>query len=83
MEITKELETFINTVADIAMSQPDPCVTREECIAEYADQIRNEDYGCVVIYAQDMGIEIPEELQWVLEPDKGGVKSENRKKSIQ
>ena len=66
MQITEELEAFINAVADVATRPPHPPVTREECIAEYTDQIRSDDNVYVVLYAQDMGIEIPAKLQGVL-----------------
>lgn len=66
MTITRRLNNFIKEVAEIAISEENPGVTYEECIAEYTDQIANDDYFSVVCYADYKGIAIPRALRGVL-----------------
>lgn len=63
MEMTRRIKQFINEVARIATQEPEAIVTFDECIAEYTDQIINNDYCCVVYYAMDKGIKIPRALR--------------------
>lgn len=68
MKITERLNQFINEVATIASStEPVGGFSFSEFEQEYRDQIKNNDYLCVVTYAKEIGVSIPEELKGVLE----------------
>lgn len=66
MQLTKRLKQFVNEVAEMAISEGDADVTREECVAEYVDQIINNDFACVVTYATSAGVVIPRALRSAL-----------------
>ena len=67
MKITKRLDQFIKEVAETAMTEEDNSdITFEQCIAEYTDQIANNDYFSVVCYADYKGITIPRALRGIL-----------------
>lgn len=67
MTITKRLKDFIKEVAETAMEEEGSSdITFDQCIAEYTDQIANDDYFSVVCYADYKGITIPRALRGVL-----------------
>lgn len=67
MTITKRLKDFIKEVAKTAMTEEgNSDLTFDQCIAEYTDQIANDDYFSVVCYADYKGITIPRALRGVL-----------------
>jgi|GEM_PF-4731369 len=66
MKLTKRLNDFIKEVANVAVSEENSDVTYEECVAEYTDQIENDDYFSVVCYAEYKDIVIPRALRGVL-----------------
>lgn len=66
MNLTRRLKQFVNEVADAAVSGDGIDVTREECVAEYTDQIVNDDFFSVVCYAHSLGIKIPVALRGAL-----------------
>lgn len=66
MTITRRLKDFVKEVARTATADEEAAVTYDECIAEYIDQIVNDDYTCVVAYANSEGITIPRALRGAL-----------------
>lgn len=69
MRITKRIEQFIKEVANIAVAKTEGIPTYSECIAEYTDQIVNDDYYFVVNYAHSQGIKIPRSLKSAIDPE--------------
>lgn len=63
MQLTRRLKQFVNEVANVAVSDGGMNVTREECVAEYTDQIVNDDFSSVVCYAAFKDIVIPRALK--------------------
>lgn len=63
MTLTRRLKSFIKEVAEAATSEDLSDVTYDECIAEYTDQIVNDDYFSMVCYADYKGIAIPRALK--------------------
>lgn len=66
MKLTKRLNNFIQEVANVAVLEENSDVTYEECVAEYTDQLENDDYFSVVCYAEYKGIVIPRALKGIL-----------------
>ena len=66
MQLTRRLKQFVNEVAEMAISEGDADVTREEFVEEYVDQIISDDFACVVTYAAFAGIAIPKALRGAL-----------------
>ena len=66
MTVTRRLREFIKEVARVAIASEEAGVTYDECVAEYTDQIVNNDYVCVVTYADSEGITIPRALKGAL-----------------
>ena len=66
MTMTRRLREFIKEVAKVAATSEESIVTYDECIAEYTDQIVNDDYVCVVAYADSVGIAVPRALKGAL-----------------
>lgn len=69
MKLTKRLQSFIKEVAEVATSEENSDVTYNECIAEYTDQVINDDYSNVIYYADYKGITIPRALKNVLKKE--------------
>ena len=69
MTLTRRLKSFIKEVAEAATSEKPSDVTYDECIAEYTDQIVNDDYFSLVCYADYKGIAIPRVLKRALKED--------------
>lgn len=63
MKLTKELRGFVEEVANAAVSEENSDVTFDECVAEYTDQIVNDDYFSVICYAVYKGIVVPQPLK--------------------
>ena len=71
MKITKRLNQFIKEVAETAMTEEgNSDLSLDQCIAEYTDQITNDDYFSVVCYADYKGITIPRSLKGILKERK-------------
>ena len=69
MTLTRRLKNFVKEVAEVATSEDPSDVTYDECIAEYTDQIVNDDYFSLVCYADYKGITIPRALKGALKED--------------
>lgn len=69
MTINDRLAQFVIEAAKKAVEMPDAQVTFAECTAEYTSQILEDDYNSVVLFAQEVGIEIPSELTDAIEED--------------
>ena len=63
MKMTRRLNEFVKEVAEIAS---DEIFTYKDCIKEYTDQILNDDFSCVVLYAASENITIPRVLKSAL-----------------
>lgn len=66
MIITRRLKEFAKEVARVATAEENSSFSYDECIAEYTDQIVNDDYSCLVAYAESEGIAIPRALRGAL-----------------
>lgn len=66
MILTKRIEQFIKETASLATTE-DPLLTMDECIAEYTNQILEDDYYNVVNWANWKGIKIPVKLRNVID----------------
>lgn len=66
--ITEEIKSFIETVAKKAVAE---CLemTMEQYMAEYTSQILENDYYGVVNWANWKGIQVPDELRWIIDPE--------------
>lgn len=65
--ITEQIRNFIETVAKLAISEC-PEMTMEQYITEYTSQILENDYYGVVNWANWKGIQVPNELKWIIDP---------------
>jgi len=61
--ISDRLAQFVIAASKKAVEMPDAQVT----FAEYTSQILEDDYNNVVLFAQEVGIEIPPELAGAIE----------------
>lgn len=66
--ITEQIKNFIETVAKLAVFEC-PEMTMEQYITEYTSQILENDYYNVVNWANWNGIQVPEKLAWIIDPD--------------
>lgn len=66
MTITKRIKDFIKEVAAIAA---DESTSFDECVAEYTAQILENDFYCVVNYANLKGVKIPRALKSAVDPN--------------
>lgn len=66
--ITEQIRNFIEIVAKLAVSEC-PEISMEQYIAEYTSQILENDYYGVVNWANWKGIQVPEKLAWIIDPD--------------
>lgn len=69
MTMNDRLAQFVIAAAKRAVEMPDSQVTFAECAAEYTSQILEDDYNSVVLFAKEVGIEIPPELIDAIEED--------------
>lgn len=66
--ITEKIKNFIITTAKAAVAE-NLDITMEQCTAEYTSQILENDYYNVVNWANWMGIAVPDELNWIIDPE--------------
>lgn len=66
MILTKRIEQFIKETASLATTES-PDLAMNECIAEYTNQILEDDYYNVVNWANWKGIKIPMKLRNVID----------------
>lgn len=66
--ITEQIRNFIEIVAKLAVSECQE-MTIEQYTTEYTSQILENDYYSVVNWANWKGIQVPEELAWIIDPD--------------
>lgn len=66
--ITEQTRHFIESTAKLAIAGC-PEMTMVQYIAEYTSQILENDYYGVVNWANWKGIQVPEELAWIIDPD--------------
>lgn len=68
--ITEEIKDFIEITAKKAVNEyPEPEMTIEQYISEYMSQIKEYDYYNVVNWANWKGIQVPEKLSWIIDPE--------------
>lgn len=68
MSITNQIMNFIKTVAKVAVIES-PDMTIKQCTEEYTSQILENDYYGVVNWANWKGIQVPDELRWIIDPE--------------
>lgn len=66
--VTGTIKQFIKTVMKVAITECQE-ITIAECQAEYTSQIKEYDYYGLVNWANWRGIQVPDELTWIIDPD--------------
>ena len=66
MTLTKRISAFIKESAELSAKISDGFTSVDEAIAEFTNQILEDDYSCVVNFAYSEGIAIPVKLRHVI-----------------
>ena len=66
--VTKTIKKFIETVIKVAITECQN-ITIAEFQVEYTSQIKEYDYYGLVNWANSRGIQVPNELTWIIDPE--------------